>query len=111
MNFDDEMLEKLILDGVVEFAGLDRNGEMLYSFSRDLENKYPEMFSMVMNMHMQDIYQLWELGFLNMDATQFNPTVSISPKALDEEELNKLPPQLRVLIDQIKDAMRDSPGA
>ena len=39
MNFNEENLEKLILDGVVEFAGLDEDGEMLYAFAKDLEEK------------------------------------------------------------------------
>ena len=28
LNFGDEHLEQLILDGIVEFAGLDKNGEI-----------------------------------------------------------------------------------
>ncbi len=110
MHFEDEMLEKLILDGVVEFAGVDKNGELLYSFAEDLETKAPEMFRMAQQMHMNDIYYLWEKGFLSMDATQQNPIVNITKLALNREEVTRLPDHLQLLLEQIMDAMRDRSG-
>lgn len=106
LNFDEEYLEKLILEGIVEFAGLDNNGEMLYSFTPDLETKAPGIHKIVQELHMQDIYYLWSSGFLEMDVTDTNPLVTPSAKALDEEELDKLPPALRLLLEQIKEEMR-----
>ena len=110
MHFEDEMLERLILDGVVEFAGLDKDGQMLYSFAPDLETKKPEMFKIVQQLHMNDIYYLWEKGFLTMDATVANPAVNITPMAFDKEEVEKLPDHLQLLLEQIMDAMREHPG-
>lgn len=106
LNFDNEYLEQLILEGIVEFAGLDDNGEMLYSFTPDLETKAPAIHKIVQELHMQDIYYLWESGFLEMDITANNPLVLPSERALDEEALNELPPALRLLLEQIKEAMR-----
>lgn len=110
MNFDDEQLERLILDGIVEFAGLDDNGEMLYSFSSDLEEKAPAIHKMVMEMHMQDIYYLWERGFLQMDVTLENPLATITPKALDDNSVSRLPKHMQIFLEQIKDAMRGRSG-
>jgi len=107
MHFEDEMLEKMILDGVVEFAGLDKEGQMLYSFTPDLETKAPEMFRIAQQLHMNDIYYLWEKGFLTMDATVANPTVNIAELALDADEVAKLPDHLQLLLEQIMEAMRD----
>lgn len=110
MHFEDEMLEKMILDGVVEFAGLDKDGQMLYSFTPDLETKAPEMFRIAQQLHMNDIYYLWEKGFLSMDATVANPTVNITEVAFDKEQIEKLPDHLQLLLEQIMDAMRERPS-
>lgn len=108
MNFDDERLEQLILDGIVEFAGLDKNGEMLYSFSPDIQEKAPMLYEMMMAEHMNSIYILWEAGFLDMDITSPSPIVRITKKALDDDEIDKLDPRFRVVLEQIIDYTRQS---
>lgn len=110
MNFNEEQLEQLILDGIVEFAGLDKDGEMLYSFAADLEKRAPAIHKMVKELHMQDIYYLWEHGYLSMDITKENPTATITPKALDEAAVNELPPHMQIFLEQIIDAMRETRG-
>ena len=110
MKFDDDDLEQLILDGIVEFAGLDPDGQMLYSFSSDIETKAPEIYHMVQKMHMQDIYTLWEMGFISMDITQVNPLARVTELAFDDEALSKLPTHMRIMLEQIKDAMRIEGG-
>lgn len=110
MQFENEMLEQLILDGVVEFAGLDKNGEMLYSFSDDIKYKAPAIYKMIQELHMKDIYSLWEQGFLSMDATLANPLVTITELALDEESVSMLPDHLQLLLEQIIEAMTDRSG-
>jgi hypothetical protein len=110
MSFDDELLEQLILDGIVEFAGLDSNGDMLYGFSQDLKEKDPNLHRVMTELFMADVYHLWELGYVSMDATEENPTVRITEKALSDEELEKLPQHLKLIIEQIKDATRINDG-
>lgn len=110
MKFNEEDLEQMILDGIIEFAGLDENGEMLYSFSKDIETKYPEIYRTVMEMHMQDIYYLWETGFITMDVTQPNPLARITEQAFDEEAVAALPTHMKIMLEQIKDAMRIEGG-
>ena len=106
MNFDDELLEQLILDGIVEFSAMSDNGEMLYSFSKDIAEKAPAIYELMMAMHMQEIYDLWKLGFLQMDITQENPLVTITSKALDEDEVATLSDSLRMALNEIMNAMR-----
>lgn len=106
MDFRDEVLEKLILDGIVEFAGVDKNGELLYSFSPDIEEKAPGIFELMMDMRMRDIRDLWALGFLKMDITSENPTVTITEKAFDEESLSSLNEDLALALEEIKGMMR-----
>lgn len=101
-DFSDELLEKLILDGIVEFAGLDKNGEMLYSFSPDIETKAPGIFEVMMDFRMRDVRQLWALGFLDMDIAEVNPLVRLTSKAFNKEELAKLDKDLRISLEEIK---------
>lgn len=111
MHFDDDLLEQLILDGVVEFAGIDNDtGEMLYSFSPDLADKSPEIFKRVVEMHIGDIHKLWELGFLDMDMTENNPLVNITEQALDIDKIKTLPNELRIVLEQIKLAFNGDNG-
>jgi hypothetical protein len=76
--------DKMLLLGLIEPAALDpETGEMLYSFSKDLE-------------------QLWELGFISMDVTHQNPMVSLTPKAFDENEIKLLDEDMRFSLSEIK---------
>lgn len=52
------------------------------------------------------IYLLWELGFLNVDMTQESPMVSLMPKALDVEQQETLPKELRLILLTIIEALR-----
>jgi len=110
MNFNEENLEKLILDGVVEFAGLDEDGEMLYAFAKDLEKKDPEIYRVVQDMHMQDIYYLWEQGYLDMDVTSASPLVKITGLALNQEAVERLPKHLQFFLLQVIEASRIENG-
>lgn len=82
----EEWFEKMILEGVIEFAGIDPDSEeMLYNFSKDLENIRPEIFEQMTRSMEEDIYKLWEKGFLSMNIEDVNPLVQITAKSLDEE--------------------------
>jgi hypothetical protein len=106
MDFRDELLEQLILDGIVEFAGLDKNGEMLYSFAEDIATKAPGIFEIMMDMRLRDIRQLWALGYLQMNISDSNPTVRLTKLALDNDALDRLDPDLRIALDELKQMMQ-----
>lgn len=105
-DFSDELLEKLILDGIVEFAGLDENGEMLYSFAPDIAQKAPGIYEVMMDLRMKDVRQLWALGFLEMDVSEINPLVRITRLAFDTDALNKLDKDLLIALEEIKRHMQ-----
>ena len=103
---DEELLERLILDGIVEVAGLDsKTGEMLYSFTKKVLER-PDLMAMITDTHVQEIYYLWEQGFLDMNMLEDNPTVRITPKALNDYEVDQLPPHLQIALRQIVEASR-----
>lgn len=103
---DEEFLDILILEGVVEVAGIDsKTGEMLYSFTKKILER-PELMAIITDTHVQEIYYLWEQGFLNMNMLEDNPTVRITPKALDDNEVDQLPLHLQIALRQIVEASR-----
>ena len=103
---DEEFLDILILEGVVEVAGIDsKTGEMLYSFTKKVLER-PELMAIITDTHVQEIYYLWEQGFLNMNMLEDNPTVRITPKALDDNEVDQLPLHLQIALRQIVEASR-----
>lgn len=86
----EEWFEEMILEGVIEFAGLDPDtGEMLYNFNKDLEDINPEIFEKMTRSMEEDIYKLWEKGFLSMNIEDVNPLVQITGKSLDKEAIDK----------------------
>lgn len=87
----DKVLENLILSGALEPAGLDmETGEFLYTFTNKLESVSPMLHNEMTNYFHQEMMSLWQLGFINMDITSDNPTVSINEKAFDEEAIKSL---------------------
>lgn len=95
--------DKLVLSGVVEPAALDpETGEMLYTFSKDLENINPELHKLVLDNFLSSAMKLWELGFINMNVTEKNPMVSLTKSAFDEEKINQLDEDMQFSLKEIK---------
>lgn len=95
-------IENLILSGALEPAGIDaETGEMLYVFSKDLKNINPDLYKAVSDSIYWSSVKLWELGFVNMDMTEENPLVSLTPNAFDEDKINTL------LDDDLKFALKE----
>jgi len=106
---DDEELanltiEKLILEGALEIGGIDvENGEILYNFTNKLKEVMPELYNEHLNFVNSEIMWLWERGFVSIDDfTQDNPRVMITDKALNSEEISKLPKDRQRSLEEIK---------
>jgi hypothetical protein len=95
--------DKLLLSGVIEPAALDSNtGEMLYTFSKNLEETNPALHKLVIDNFYKTSIKLWELGFLNMDITNSNPLVALTPFAFNENKINQLDEDLQFALSEIK---------
>jgi len=102
MEPEDKFIEELILNGSLEFSGIDQDsGEIMYTFtnklkdfSRDLQNEANLYFS-------QEMMQLWEYGFIDMDVTDNNPIVSLTEKAFDNEEVQKLKTNNKMTLKEV----------
>ena len=100
---DKEIIDKLILEGAMEIAGIDStSGEFLYVFTPKLKEVMPELYNEHINHVNGELMRLWEMGFLNIDFMAENPIVTLSAKALDDAELAKLSKEDRWGIEEIK---------
>lgn len=103
----EEKLEELILAGAVEVAGIDsETGEFLYSFTDKLNEIDPEMARETNEIFNNYIYILWEKGYLNVNMESPSPIVSLTKKALDPESVNLLNQELRIILQNIIEALR-----
>lgn len=95
--------DKMVLLGLVEPAAIDPDtGEMLYTFSKDLEKTNPQLHKLIMDNFYMSALKLWELGFISMDVTHQNPMVALTPKAFDEKQIKRLDDDMRFSLSEIK---------
>jgi hypothetical protein len=91
MESDDQIIESLILNGGLEVYAIDINtGEALYTFTDKLEQVNPELHAAAKNYFYLEMINLWEKGFLDIDLESDDPVVSVTDKALDENERESL---------------------
>lgn len=89
MEIEPNSIEHLILEGAVEVAGINlENGEMLYTFTPELEKINPELYGAVSDYIYGAILSVWTKGFVEMDALDPNAMVSLTPKAFDQEAIS-----------------------
>jgi hypothetical protein len=104
MNSDEnEMIEKLILEGAMEVAGVDaENGELLYSFTPKIQQVMPELYHDHMNSVNAEILSLWERGYVDIDFLAKDPVVTLGSKSFDNTEILKLTKREKWSIEELK---------
>jgi hypothetical protein len=103
----EEMIEKLILDGAVEIAGIDsESGQLLYSFTDKLEEVAPHIFKSIMEQYHREILDLWVQGFLEINISEISPVVRLSERAFDEGAVSGLSRQQQINLSEIIAALR-----
>jgi hypothetical protein len=91
MDYEDQVIEDLILQGALEVAGIDMDtGEPLYNFTSKMKDVSPALHDEFSTYFTRETMALWQHGFISMDITQSNPVVSLLPKAFDPKEVKKL---------------------
>lgn len=99
---EDKFMEELILNGSLEFSGIDQeSGEVLYRFTDKLKYFSPELQNESNLYFTQEMMELWEYGFIEMDITKKNPMISITKKALNDEEIKNLKTSNRLTLKEI----------
>jgi len=112
LSDSEKMIDFLILNGALEPTGVhEETGEMLFSFTEKLEEISPDLYSKLTNSFHLEILNLWEKGFLEIDMTEENPLVALTPKALNAEAVKELPENEEVTLQSVIKAMQDNTGA
>lgn len=102
MENEDKLIEDLILKGALEVTGIDIDtGEPLYNFTEKLKDVDPYLHREVFTFFSTEAISLWQKGFLDMDVTEENPEVRLTPKALDQIEVMKLDKDKQFTLKQI----------
>ena len=100
---EEEMIERLILDGALEVAGVDsEDGSLLYSFTPKIKEIMPELYEDHLNSVNSEILSLWERGYVDMDFLAEEPIVTLTNKSFDPIEMSKLRKQDVWAIEELK---------
>jgi hypothetical protein len=103
MDSDDEIMNKLILDGALEVSAMDQEtGELLYSFTPKIKEAMPELYKTHIETVNKDIMNLWEKGFVNMDFFVEDPIITLTDKAFDTKTVEKLSKQEQWSLFEVK---------
>lgn len=95
--------DQLILSGALEPAGIDPiSGEMLYNFTSKLKDVNPILHREVNNMFSEHIMKLWEMDIVDMNITEPNPIVKLTPKAFDDNIISLLDEEIYFTLKEIK---------
>ena len=102
MSDEFDIVDNLVLNGGLEFAGKDsETGELLYRPTDGLKD-LDSVLSDDLSLYFSDItLKLWEKGFIDMDVTQRDPIVKLGPKSFEIESIKSLPKDERVVVEQI----------
>lgn len=91
MSDENDIIQDLILQGALEFAGIDIDtGDVLYNFTDKLKDIHPQLHNEQSKYFAAETMALWENGFISMDITDSNPLVTLTPKAFNVDEVAKL---------------------
>jgi hypothetical protein len=97
-------MEELILNGVVEVAGVDsETGEFLYNFTPKLKEVMPELWNERLDFIHGEIMFFWENGFMEAeDMDSINPKILLTDLANDPEAIAELPKDKQESLKEIK---------
>ena len=97
-----DIVDNLILNGGLEFAGKDsETGETLYKPTQRLK-EIDSKLSNDLSIYFSEVtLKLWEKGFLDMDVTHKDPLVKLGPRSFDALSIKSLPKDERVVMEEI----------
>jgi predicted rRNA methylase YqxC with S4 and FtsJ domains len=99
---EDDFIEALILNGAIEVAAIDMStGNMLYRFTPKLKEISPELYAVQQAMFREELMSLWEEGFVDVDPTEENPKVTLTPKAFSDVDVDKLDDEKKTTLKEI----------
>ena len=105
---EEDIIHDLILKGGLKFEGLDAmSGELLYSFTPKIKQLMPDLYKEHMNLVNQEVMNLWQKGFIDMDLLSDDPVITVTEKALDRTQVKRLTTQEQWSLSEIKRVLRE----
>lgn len=100
---EEKLIEKLILEGGIEVAGIDsEDGSLLYAFTPKIKELMPQLYDDHMNSVNAEILSLWERGYVDIDFLSNDPVITLAPKSFNETEVSKLTKREKWSIEELK---------
>ena len=97
------MIEKMILNGSLEVAGIDeKTGELLYNLTPKAKELMPAFYEEHINTVNGQIMNLWQKGYLNLELFDKDPKITITQKALDLEKISQLSQEEQWSLEEVK---------
>jgi len=97
-----DSVDYLLLNGGLQVAGIDSSGEFLYTFTPKIQELMPKLYEEHINDVNKNILKLWEMGFLEMNLMENDPTITISKKSLDIKQISNLSADDQWHLNEIK---------
>lgn len=107
MKNDNDEIERLILAGGLQVAGVDEQGQLLYQFTPKMQKINEELYKDHLNFVNSEVMKLWELGFVDIDLFQKEPIVTLTIEAFIPDKLAKLSKQQRWSLEEIKRLLKN----
>ena len=104
----DSLIEKLILVGAMEVAGIDSvTGEFLYGFTPKLRELDPRLANEINGTIQNGILDLWADGFLDIDMSKEEPTVRLTEKCFDDFAVSSLSNERQSFLRSVMERFRN----
>lgn len=102
-----QMIDNMVMSGYLEVDGIDaESGEFLYRVSSKLYEQIPDLAERLQDAFLDEVYNLWVKGMVNMDTTKENPLVSLTENAFDEKKVAELTVEERHTLFVVMQAMQ-----
>jgi hypothetical protein len=102
-DMETEIINEMLTSGALEFAGYDKEtNEPLYRITEKMEYVNKALFDEHKNNVHTDMMLLWEQRILDVDLTEENPIVKLTPRAFNEQAVSSLPDELKIALKEIK---------
>lgn len=81
---DNEKLAHYLEIGVVELAGMDENGELIYAIHETAKELAPELWEAHMEYVDRELIDLYQKGYVKVDYDEnLEATISLSPEGVE----------------------------
>lgn len=104
---ENKMIEKLILAGGIQVAGINQNGELLYQFTPKIKELNKEVYEDHLNFVNSEVMKLWESGFVDIDLFAKEPIVTLTAKAFRPDAVTSLTDQQKWSLEEIKRILKE----